>query len=235
MAPMDDSTDFTFDEFLEFDPLLAAEELTGKRYDDEDTAALGVGLHLMYQRAKEQELGLRGDSYHRIGYQDYLAIVEDLGFDLIFQEDFTPQGYAGETDTPREQYRVYWRAGLLLTAESYRGDTLNSATLYFNAEFPDSRTPFTLHLSGHLHGEAYDHEKRYVWIGQADAREAIRHTVAQLEDRAQILPNWIEQPFLWLMNYGEKRVGTEDYAFITNAKVAEFPAAIREAVTAPQA
>jgi hypothetical protein len=78
-----------------------------------------------------------GDSYYGMPYSKYLTLVKSLGFNEIYSETFDSDEVKGE------QFKVFWRNGLLLTAESYGrgGDTiLNSTKLYANykvKEYPD--------------------------------------------------------------------------------------------------
>lgn len=169
-----------FDEFLHFDPMLGAETLTGKSYkEDEVTRGLGFALMQRHASEKEFELGVRGDSYFNISWDGYLQIVEDLGFELLMQEELP--GYP-DPDTQSE-FRIYWRGGILLACDSYRPEHLNSSSMYFNLEFPSAEAAFSISMSGHLQRQLYDGPKRFVWVGNVDAREGIRHTLGQIEDR----------------------------------------------------
>lgn len=218
-----------FDDFLNFDSLLAAEEITGKSYKDDDgTSKLGIELHMMHARAKQEELGLRNDSYYGMKYAEYIPIVEGLGFELAFEELFSStleQEWMGENII--DSYRIYWRDGLLLTCESYRGDTLNSSSVYFNAEFETGQAAWSVNgVSGYLHSDLYD-AGRFVWVGSFSAREGLRHTLSQLETYGTILSQWIKRPMLLLNNYGETGADT---GFVTAMKLAELPKHVQAAI-----
>lgn len=207
-----------FDKLLSFDPLAEAEQVTGQSYkDDEVTKALGFIMALQHNDEKAVELGLRDDSYYNIAHDEYLRIVEDLGFTLVFTEAFGPD----------EAYQVYWRRGVLLTVESY-GEALNSAKAYFNMEFREGESPWAYRLSGRVNGPAYD-KGRTVWVGDFDAREGLRHQLARLEAAGTFLEPWVEQPFLWLLNYMETR-GEYDHALITSMKLDRLPVEVQAAI-----
>ena len=214
-----------FNDLMNFDPLLAAEELTGDSYkEDEGTLALGALFAQKHATAKREELALRDDSYYGSAYASYIELVESLGFERVFTESFS--GAEEVTD----HLEFYWREGILLRVESYAGLRVNSASLYFNGEFADSADPWSMRLNGHLNGAAYD-EGRYVWVGSVDVREGLRHILAQLEAKGQALEVWLEQPFMWLLNYAESR-GEYDFEAITARKLALFPAEVRTAIKA---
>lgn len=217
-----------FDDILNFDPLLEAEKLTGKSYkDDRETMLMGAGLAILQNEQKEMELGLRGDSYYNISYSEYLEILADLGFQEVYSEEFVSRW-----EQAREQFRVFWRDGILLTTESYMGKSLNSATAYFNAEFEDGNAPWRMSLSGCLDGEAYDGDpRRYIWCGYFDAREGIRHRLAQMEGQAKFLPKWTnERIYVSLLNYMESKVDFDEYDRIREMKLTLLPEHVRQAM-----
>ena len=208
----------SFDEFLNFDPLLAAERLTGKSCgEDEDTMAVGMALLMEHGRQKREELGLRGDSYWGMDYDSYLDLVESLEFELLATEHF------GEGETQH----YYWLRGVLLCCNSHRG-SINSSTLYFNWEINSDSSPWDYKLSGHLNRRFYDEDRR-VWVGTVDGREALAHTLQRLMDAGTFLEEWVEPPHLWLLNYLEERSKTpSDLA--TMMKVALFPVEVQRAM-----
>ena len=61
--------------------------------------------------------------------KQHLDQARRLGFEEVLKEAFSSD------DGVAESYHVFFKVdeGLLLTAESYRGDGLNSSNLYFNA------------------------------------------------------------------------------------------------------
>lgn len=210
-----------FENFLNRDSLYEAELITGKAYDeDESTRAMGLIDFFAHNEVKREELALRDDSYHRMSYSAYCRILLDLNFELVFSERF--DSASGETD--EDVFELYWRNGVLILCGSY-GKNLNSSLAYFNCEFEESHHAFKHRLSGHLHGESYD-ERRYVWVGNFDAREAVRHRFGTMERHGRFLTQWVEAPRLFLLNYAEHRSGL-DLHEVNSVKLGQLPLAVQ--------
>lgn len=200
-------------EVLNFDPLAAAEVLTGESYKDSNaTASLGLMLHLQHGARKRAELGLRDDTHFGTPFADTLRIYQSEGFDVIYSETFP-----SSRDEADDTYSVLWRNGLLVAIESY-GESTNSNKMSFNWRGDG----WSLRCSGRT--------RDGVWVGDIDLREGTRHYLNRLANEGEVLASWIERPFLWLLNYSESQ-GDYDHKAITAAKIAKLPAEVQRAIT----
>lgn len=207
------------DRLLRTDPLSDAERLTGQSYkDDEQTMALGFGIAMLHNQAKEAALRSASDSYFNMGFTEQMDLFLDMGFEEVYRETFA--GWYGE-----DTYVILWHAdGILATCESHGVNRWHKyAKVYYNFREADGHYPgYLLTSSGHMNGE--------VWVGDHNAREGIRHNLNALRAAGEFLPQWIERPFLWLLNYTESD-GEYDYDAINARKIAHFPEHVRLAIT----
>ena len=67
--------------------------------------------------------------------------------------------------------------------------------------------------------------------GHSDGREALRHGLAKLEKAGEILPVWVDRPFLWLLHYGDTKIPGYNYEAINNERIAMMPEWVREMIT----
>jgi hypothetical protein len=208
---------------LTFDPLATAERITGSSYkDDPATADLGLGLALTHNLRKEDLLKRSADSYMNMSFVEQMDLFTDLGFGQAYRETFA--GHAGP-----DTYVILWHPdGLLATCESYTGTHRNTASVYYNYRHQSGSYPgFHLTSSGRLHDD--------VWVGNHDAREGIRHNLDAMRAEGTFLADWLEQPYLSLLNYSEWKGENPPYKAITASKIAALPEHVRTAISPPAA
>lgn len=218
-----------FDNMLNLDPLLEAEKITGQSYkDDEETLSLGMLLHMAKSKQVREELSLRNDTHFRVSWDEALAIYEDLGFVEVFSEEFVDKGFYKDEPDKTEVFKVFWRNGFLLTAESYsKQTTLNSSKIYYNWIPNDEKKAHHYTSSGSY---SKNSEDVLVWAGDHDAREGLRNIISNLESNGEILDQWQFVPFLWLLNFSVP--GQDGYIFHEENQrvISHFPQAIQEKV-----
>lgn len=208
---------------LQFDALRAAEELTGQSYkDDEATSDLGLLLHIAHGARKRQVLDAQGDTSYGSEWPYFELVASTAGYQSIWRRDFRDGGHP-------EQQAAYWHeAGLLLVANSYRGNC-NDAKICFN--LVRHERPLLLGYSGRTTADG-------VLIGDIDGREALRYKTAQLLAAGRLVTPWVERPFLWLTDYVETRRiyqddrGVKQIEELTAQRIAEWPAAVQKAIGA---
>jgi hypothetical protein len=212
-------------ELLDFDPLAAAERFTGESYKTDDlTSRLGLGLHLRHVQEKEAALRQRSDSFYSMSFEPAMNLFADLGFATVYTERFA--GHSAE-----ETYAILWHPdGLLATCESYTWNAdeeagRNTAKVYYNYRHRSGGYPSGLTSSGHMAGE--------VWVGDHDAREAIRYNLNAMRAAGRFLPVWVERPWLWLLNYADVKVEGYDHEALTERRIAALPEHVRRAITPP--
>lgn len=174
----------TFDDLLDFDPMDAAQQRTGLDYKtDPGTYALGALLLAEHKERVRDELMLRQDTYYGMPFSDAVDTILDLGFQPVLVREIV------EADR-REQSILYWKDGVLVHLDSYRGKS-NSITLWFNLDVHhvalDDGSLWGAITSGHL-------TKDNVWIGQSNGSVALRHTMDKLRSIGSFRSTWTEAP-----------------------------------------
>lgn len=202
---------------LRFDPLAAAERVTGASYkDDPDTASLGMGLAMLHNESKAALLRRTADSYLMMPFAEQMELFADLGFDEVYRENF-------EGDSTTETFAILWHPdGLLATCESYGGTGRNTAKVYYHYRHESGGAPrWELNSSGGMRGD--------IWVGDHDACQGIRHNLDAMRAEGKFVAPWVERPWLWLLNYSETK-GDYDSAAINAAKIAALPEHVRTSI-----
>jgi hypothetical protein len=219
---------------LRFDAIAEAEKITGKSYKyDGGTAHLGFALSMAGNDLKRQALESSDDTHYGMTYDDALRIYASEGFQVIYSRYFRGRYFSEEKD-PLETFRVLWHPdGILATAESYKGKTLNSSKIYYNIEFAadlEGDGYWNYISSGSLDQPAYA-EGRHLWVGDHDVREGLRHKLATLRSVGKFQEKWVSRPFLWFLTYTDTDVPDYDYKAMNAAVIATFPEHVRTAIT----
>ena len=68
-------------------------------------------------------------------------------------------------------------------------------------------------------------------IGDSDIREGLKHKLATFTEHGEFVSPWVEQPFLWLVDYSQDDEPGYDYKVISQALIASLPAHVRAAIT----
>jgi hypothetical protein len=125
-----------------------------------------------------------------------------------------------------EQWSIYWRDGILLFLDSFRGN-LNSGHAYFNYRLnPGSRS-----LTGYSGGFTLTPEGDRVAYGSIDIREGLRHRLTTMEENGEFLSQWVERPFLWLLHHSDTKVPGYDHEAITKQRISLLSQDVQDAVT----
>lgn len=214
------------DALLKIDPLAVAEKITGISYKDKafgeglDNPATALGLLLMQAHAKEKEAALRetNDTVFSNELPRYLTIIEKFGFEQVLADEW--QSTWGPTET---LYIFAHRKGLLLSFDTFGGNRVNAAKVYYNWK-PSIDEWWDCRSSGHM-------TEGGIWVGDHDAREALIHNLNKLNNRGAFVSPWAERPFLWLLNFDEPKVAGYDYRAITEARIARLPDWVKATIT----
>jgi hypothetical protein len=203
---------------LSFDPLYAAEQLTGKSYkEDKDTSMLGMVLAMDHADRKAKLLQSVGDSNWRMTTDEFIELAQRLGFVEILRERVE-----GTPDT----FYLFWRKGILLRLESYSGGrSINRADLWLNYKGPRSV------LFGCSNGLAKkDSDGNPIWDVSVDVREGFHTILERLESAGEILDTWVARPFIWLLTYVDTKTDY-NYEQINEQRIAKLPEDVRKAIT----
>lgn len=207
------------DEALSFDSLAVAEELTGSSYkDNPETASLGFLLQLNHSAAKRAILQENQDTYFGMSVEEAVAIVEDMGFQLL------SSGKCGDSE---DQWFIYWKEGILVFFDTFWG-SLNSGHAYFN--FLQSEYKSIPEFSGG-HFKLDESSDSYVAYGSIDIREGFRHRITQMQKQGTFLKEWKEQPFLWLVNHEDTKVQGYSHESINSERISILPVEVQQAIS----
>lgn len=203
---------------LSYDALSEAGRITGNSYKEDDaTVWLGMALMQEQRKVKNELLSANRDT-NSWGQTlaEWMAVVEDMGFRLILTDDIPGTG---------DKFRIWWRDGVLLKADSYSGDTtVNIGSAHFNYHGPRN----AMHRCSS--SWACDKDGVAVWDGSRDAREGLRFALDRMADAGTFLPKWEKQGFLWLLHYKDTKDKDYDYTAITAERIARLPVDVQDAI-----
>ena len=211
-------------ESLKFDPLYEAEKITGESYkEDKDTEALGLKFMLQHTKFKNELLQAAGDTCHANNWDENLQVIEDLGFQVML---------TGQTQNTEDEWRIYYRAGILLFCESYNKGTeyecMNSGSIYFNFRVKGDISGYLKALEGcNRSGIDSGDENVHQAVCSYDIREGLRNKILELEEEGEILEQWIEQGHLWMLNYQDTKTEGWSSDDINRERLSKLPSTIQ--------
>ncbi len=216
--------DAHLERILSFDPLDTAETILGRFSVYDDVTALGMLFGQQNSAAKEKALTASDDSYMGMLIEDYLPIVERLGFELVLEDKFAWREY--DSDQTSTQYVFAHRDGILLSFNTYDSGTEHSVNggNYYYSWTPNEKSKETWGLlsSGGWNGEGPE----WFWTGDHDCREAIAYRIGRLRAEGKFLPVWHENRRPWLVHFSESKQGEFDmdrYDKIIADRIARLP------------
>jgi hypothetical protein len=225
------------------DPFREAEQATGLGYkEDKFTETLGLMNYMRKCHDEEAILSFRGDSRFGMTFAQYLELVKRLGFREVLCDEFVGKSFS-DPPAPKETIRVFWRDdGLMLTAESYCSDRVNTTHLYFNLRKKPGVEAFGSALEGCNYSFHKVGENEFVCYGSYDARKALALKIEQLTESAVFVNPWVERGFLWLLTYMDTKdkngdpLGHNgyDHHAITEGRISRLPDDVRRAITPEQ-
>ncbi len=213
---------------LKVDSLDLAERVTGKSYKSDDlTSALGLQIMMENNAHKQTLLIASGDSYYGMKYEEYISIVKNIGFELIFNKKFKSERHQCED----QQFTFFHKGlGVLLDFDTFNVKRVNGSKIYYNWNFGNTENWYDYRSSGHGYGYG-KHGDTHIWIGDHDGREALIHNLNGLIEHGTLMPKWVERPFLWLLNYSDTEDKNYDYKKINEENISKFPKYVQEAIS----
>lgn len=197
---------------LKRDPLDEAEKTLGV---GNEAVSLSIGLLQDIQRMKADVFSILDDTHFRISHSEYIDMLHRRNFQRLYIE------MHGQM---KDMYSIWWHPdGVLLTLESYERRYVNAAQAYYNWIPKSKEAAYGILASGGYVGPN-------IWSGYSDAREGLFTHLKQLHENGQLLSQWVEAPFLWLVNYSESREQRIDRDAINGRKFALLPDYVRAAV-----
>ena len=224
---------------LKFDPLLAAEEITGNSYKtDKVTEDLGLALMFQHIEHKNSILNKTGDSTYSMDVLEYQDILKSIGFELAKSWNFTVK--------EREETEYIYghqKLGIILYFTTY-GSSVNSGSFYYCWKPNNRNVGNRVTSSGRYESESHENwrgDERFeieypedlYWAGNHDCREGIRYNISQLKRNGTFYPIWPKpsqcrkMPGLYFMNtadWEEVKPGSrETINFVFLKKYSELP------------
>lgn len=189
------------DDLLKYDSLAEAAKITGKSYKtDTPTSTLGLMLLQDNNIKKDNMLKTNGDVYYSISLQNYIKVIEQYGFQLVYSEDFKSNR---EWDNDTLYIYYHWRFGILLVFDSYGGnEQINGSRFYYNFGIPHNDDNWLDLVSS---GAAYNPKEltqfAHIWSGYHDGREAVIHNIENIIQKTTFIQPWKYFPNVWLHHY----------------------------------
>lgn len=193
-------------DILNFDPVAAAETLIGKRHEEWDTETDGraaLGLVLAANQAKMEHLESIGDTHFGTTWQEFIEIAKAYGFKNGYCQKFTGNDWSDKC-VEEEIIFFHEEKGLILHAESYGGESVNSAKVYGEVKTNDGNLE-KKHWEA-LNGCSHGGNGNGTMYFEVDVREGFRFHLDALSEVFEFSKSWTKVPFLWLLNY----MDTED-------------------------
>lgn len=231
---------------LRFDALHEAEQITKMDYKTDPlragpggmnlTTAIGLELLQMKSAVEKKLLQERKDTYWNMPLDEYLAVIDKFGFELVLCDEFTGKSY-GASAPPRDKFYIYAHRehGLILSFDSYDAKSVNGGKVRYNlkptvfAEHGRPAIPYDALSSGGFRGSK-DDPTSWVYVGDHDCRVALIFNLTRLMRYGAFMPKWVEQPFLWFLSYMDTEVAGYDYEAITAERISRLPDWVQEII-----
>lgn len=205
-------------DLMQKDPLDMAEKALGA---GADATGLAVMLTQKFASQKEDALSILGDTYFGIEPNYCAMLLVRAGYKELYSETH------GEL---HDVFQIWGHAdGLLLVTDTCDQRCMNTIQVYYNWIPTEKAAAYAMRSSGGF-------TERGVWSGHYDGREGLFTHLKFLRQHGQLLAQWQDIPFLWLLNYTETRecgYGMPGIAFsdaVNKRKIALLPAASRAAM-----
>ncbi|MBI2129381.1 hypothetical protein HYU07_04025 [Candidatus Woesearchaeota archaeon] len=114
------------------DAVLASEIMFGKGWDKFEKGEQGAALflHRLSGKIEKARYTANGDSHFNMPWKSYKAILEENGFRRVLSYEFEANPFGKKV---KEEYTLWVedKKALLLAAESFNGECMNSTKLYY--------------------------------------------------------------------------------------------------------
>lgn len=154
--------------------------------------------------------------------KEYLSIAEEIGFKIV--GDFPFEGSTESSQTPYKERMIllHHPSHFLLRVETFAGDRVNSAKLYFGGEFIDHRTHRLLPISG-------TGGSKGVW--SVDVRAVLSQMIEALLPALILSPKWERKATMfWLVAYSEWSIAKQDRLEAETTRYQALPKEIQEMI-----
>lgn len=218
-------------ELLNFDGIAFAEEITGKSYkNDKGTDLLGIAMLMANNKAKLKHLQDMKDTTMSCSLEEYLAVVDALGFELVLDLPFTAPGWNKEDSPVNEHFFVFaHRDGILLNFDTYQGNRVNGGHFCYCWKPTVEKIDYRIISCGMFYENESD---GMYWGGDHDCREALKHKIETLRSHGEFMKKWPADSniFLWLLHYRDTKVEGYDYRAITKERITMLPVWVQDMI-----
>lgn len=192
------SHDKQLTDLLKRDPIEIAEKIREESGYKADFDALALLLQMGKSQQVNAALEQRDDTKLTNKLDRYIRIIKELGFVEVLNVPFTGSGW-GDEATVQEYQKFFAHAdGMLLIFDTFNGDGVNSAKVYYAHKPNDYRADRDAYSSGGFDTiSGVWPESRHdrnpddmYWFGDHDAREALRYKIQGLREAGQFLNPW---------------------------------------------
>lgn len=130
---------------------------------------------------------------YSIEIDDFLRLVQHLGFGQVYREAFI-----GRNDADEHFFVFFHPDGVLLTFDTYGGENINGGNFYYNVAIDKRRKhPSDAFSSGH-------YPEQYIFAGNHDCRNGISNNIDALRKVGKFLNPWKYDPgVVWLVHYAD--------------------------------
>jgi hypothetical protein len=225
-------SDEALQKMLDYDALNEVERTTGRSYkDDEGAMALGFLLHVAHNSALDRALSDRDDTCLQNQLDRYQRIIGEEGFELALRLPFTSP-FPEKVD---EALFIYFHPtdAILLVFDTYGSDRVSGGKFYYNWRTNQRGYPSCITSSGGWNAvpeSSREWMPQWVWAGDHDCREALRHNIRGLREHGTFVNPWTHRPFMWLLHHADTKVPDFDYKAINAERIAMLPEHVRKAI-----
>lgn len=193
---------------LNFDPIETTEALIGKRRDDCDVESVE-------------------DTHFGITWQDFIKIVKAYGFKCGFCQKFTGTGWSEEC-VEEEIIFFHEEKGLILYAESFDGNSVNSANVYGEVKLNDGKLEKSQWDA--LNGCSNAGNENGTMHFHVDVRKGFHFHLDAISEAFEFSTSWSKVPFLWFLNYMDTEDKDYNYEKINKQKIAACTPEVRKII-----
>ncbi len=154
-----------------------------------------------------------GDTYFEISWKDFIEIITKYGFKCAYKKNFM-----GTNNVEEEAIFFHAGKGLILYASTVNGNLLYNAHVYGVLRLENVRKltneqcnalDYCVHNSNGL---------GYIYF-DVDAREGLLYRLKALSGAFSFSRRWNKKPFLFFINYMDKKDQNFNYQEITDRKI----------------
>lgn len=185
---------------LEFDPLQAVEDMTGKSYKTHEQVGLaGFGLAMIHNKIKNAALTEAGDTTLSNELVRYREVIEGMGFEEAAAFPFESPGWNKEDPPKKETLFVFIQRehGIVLVFDTYDSVGVNGGNFHYCWKPNSDSALYGVTSSGGFRSLTDQEWKRkeippedLYWEGSHDCREAIKYKVEGLLKHGTFIPKW---------------------------------------------